>query len=174
MKEELNPPEEFDAEYQANVTLSYEYLEKSIKEIQDITNNANTQSGLLVGFNFTFIRFFLNGLPSDLSAVSTPLECLRFILLFAAYFASGISIVCCFSALSVSTEFLIVPPERLLQECNLTSNTALKLGIIQAWQQKLKQFIRLQKKKKRLLNTAIRFLIVSAIIAVIDYALGYL
>ena len=52
-----------DEEYESNISLSYEYLEKSIKEIQDIINNTNTQLGVLIGFNLTFVRFFLSEVP---------------------------------------------------------------------------------------------------------------
>lgn len=52
-----------DREYETNISLSYEYIEKSIQEIKDIINNTNTQLGVLIGFNFTFIRFFINDLP---------------------------------------------------------------------------------------------------------------
>ena len=174
MEEKLNPPVEFDAEYQANVTLSYDYLEKAIKEIQDITNNANTQLGLLIGFNFTFIRFFLSSLPDSTPEINTLAASPSLILKAIAYIASGISIICCFRGLYVGTEYFIVPPEKLISECAIRSTTALQLGIINAWQTKLKQFIQLQKEKKQLLNIAILCLIISATIAVLDYALGYL
>ena len=55
-----------DEQYEANVSLIYDYVEKSIKEIQDISDNTNTKLGLLIGFNLTFIRFFLSELPDNI------------------------------------------------------------------------------------------------------------
>ncbi len=42
MIENFELPAELDEEYEANIALSYEYIDKSIKEIQDISNQTNT------------------------------------------------------------------------------------------------------------------------------------
>ena len=61
--EDIPESSSINQEYKVNVDLSYDYIEKSIKEIQNKSNNINTELGLLIGFNLTFIRFFVAELP---------------------------------------------------------------------------------------------------------------
>ncbi|MEM8672938.1 MAG: hypothetical protein AAGF83_03540 [Cyanobacteria bacterium P01_G01_bin.67] len=77
-------------DYKANLQLSYDYLEKSIKEIQDVINNTNSQSGILVGFNLTFIRFFINELPGKI-IVAEDLFCHSCLLLKILTYGLAIS-----------------------------------------------------------------------------------
>ncbi|MGK7896967.1 MAG: hypothetical protein AB4372_25970, partial [Xenococcus sp. (in: cyanobacteria)] len=63
--EDIPESSSIDQDYKANLDLSYDYIEKSIKEIQSKSNNINTELGLLIGFNLTFIRFFISELPGN-------------------------------------------------------------------------------------------------------------
>ena len=166
-------PAEIDEEYEANVALSYEYIEKSIKEIQDISNQTNTQLGLLIGFNFTFIRFFISELPDNSIAVNTLFCHSCLILKVFAYLFSGISIFCCFRGLYRNIEYFIIPPNIFISECRESSTTGLKLGIIKTWNKKLKQFIQLTEQKKLLFNRSIFFLAVSGSLAILDYTIDF-
>ena len=173
MQEDFELSEEFDEEYEANIALSYEYVEKSIKEIQDLSNQTNTQLGLLIGFNFTFIRFFLSELP-DNSVQIGNLFCNSCLLLkLFAYLFAGISIFCCFRGLYRNIEYGIVTPNKLLAVCKGSSTTGLKLAILKTWNKKLQQFIELTAQKKKLFNRSIVFWGISVLLAVMDYAIDF-
>lgn len=173
MIEDFELPADLDEEYEANVALSYEYVEKSIKEIQDISNQTNTQLGLLIGFNFTFMRFFLSELPDNSVAINSLFCYSCLILKLSAYIFASVSIFCCFRGLYRNIEYYIIPPNILIDECRESSTTGLKLGILNTWNKKLEQFIQLTKRKKELLNLSIRFLAVSGSLAIIDYLIDY-
>ena len=162
-----------DREYEINITLSYEYVEKSIQEVKDIINNTNTQLGVLIGFNFTFIRFFINDLPNRLVVSNSLLcnSCLLFKLL--AYGFSVISIILGLIGLYQTVELKIIKPDSLISECDKVLNWELKLAIIDRWEKKLKDFEKLNKLKKKLLNYSIILLVFSGLFAVIDYALAF-
>ena len=174
MLEDFELPPDIDEEYEANIALSYEYIEKSIKEIQDISNHTNTQLGLLIGFNFTFIRFFLSELPDNSIAINSLFCNSCLILKLLAYLFSGISISCCFRGLYRNIEYFIIPPNILIAESSESPTTGLKLGILNTWNKKLKQFIQLTKQKKELLNRSIKLFAVSVSLAAIDYILDFL
>ncbi|MEL6912318.1 MAG: hypothetical protein AAFO85_19270 [Cyanobacteria bacterium J06598_4] len=146
--EDFELPAALDEEYEANVALSYEYIEKSIKEIQDISSQTNTQLGLLIGFNFTFVRFFLTELPDSSVAINSWFCYSCLILKILAYLFSGISIFCCFRGLYRNIDYYIIRPSILIEQCKESSTTELKLGIINTWDKKLQQFIQLTKKKR--------------------------
>ena len=174
MTEDFDLAEENDKEYEANVTLSYEYIEKSIKEMQELSNHTNTQLGLLIGFNFTFMRFFISMLP-DNSVLIDSLPCNSCLLLkLLAYLFAGISIFCCFRGLYLNIEYFIIPPNLLIDQCDEYSTTGLKRGILRTWNKKLEQFIELTKQKKELFNRAIIFIAISGSFAVLDYAISYI
>ncbi|MEN9519055.1 MAG: hypothetical protein RLZZ381_1643 [Cyanobacteriota bacterium] len=157
-----------DEEYEANITLSYEYTEKSIKEIQDANNYINTQLGLLIGFNLTFIRFFLNSLPnSTYSLDSLPCNSC-WLLKLLAYGFSITSIVSCFLGLYKTIDYYIIKPNILVQNCDRTSKIELKLAILDTWKIKLDNFIELIKYKKRLFNYSIVFLGISGLMGILD------
>ncbi len=174
MTDDLQIPEDFDQDYVANVSLSYEYYEKSLQELRDTSNTTNTQLGLLIGFNLTFIRFFLNELP-DNSHLIGCLHCHSCLVLkLLAYLFAGASIFLCFRGLYISTgEYLVIPPDILLSQCDRTSNTAFKLGIIKTWQEKLKDFLDLSKQKKKLLKLSIWQLAVAIAFAIADQGIAF-
>ena len=116
--EDFELPADLDQEYEANVASSYEYIEKSIKEIQDTSNHTNTQLGLLIGFNFTFIRFFLSELPDNSIAINSWFCNYCLILKLSAYLFSGMSIFCCFRGLYRNIEYFIIPPNILIDGCS--------------------------------------------------------
>ena len=154
-------------DYQNNINLSYDYIEKSLKEVQDIDRDINTQLGLLIGFNFTFIRFFLNDLPSIFTDDSLSCNsCLIFKIL--AYTFSFASIIFCFLGLYKTIKYYLVPPHLLIENCDKVPNYELKLAILDTWQDKLKSFIQLTKQKKQLLNRAIAILLISGLMAILD------
>lgn len=173
MIEDFELPDNLDQEYEANVALSYEYIEKSIQEIQDISNYTNTQLGLLIGFNFTFMRFFLSDLPDNSVTINSWFCYSCLILKLSTYIVSGVSIFCSFKGLYKNIEYYIIPPNILINECRESSTTGLKLGILNTWNKKLEQFIQLTKQKKELLNLSIRFLGASGSLAIIDYFIAY-
>lgn len=164
------PPESssIDKEYKTNVDLSYEYIEKSIKEVQDISNNHNTQLGLIIGFNFTFIRFFLNELPDKIFHLdSLPCNsCLLFKIL--AYVLAITSIILGFFGLYRGLKYDAIKPSSLTENCDKISNVELKLAIIDIWQDKLYKFNKIARQKKDFLNYSIIFLVLSGVMAALD------
>ena len=155
-----------DEEYESNVSLSYEYLEKSIKEVQDIINNTNTQLGVLIGFNFTFVRFFLNeisGKVTDFNGLSCN-SCLWFKAL--AYLFSFVSIILSFIGLYQTIEWEVIESDFLIKECNRVFNWELRLAIMESWQDKLNDFKQLADTKKRIFNYSIICLVVSFLLAI--------
>jgi hypothetical protein len=161
-------------EYKTNVDLSYEYIEKSIKEVQDISNHTNTQLGLLIGFNFTFIRFFLSELP-DKTIDLEYLPCNSCLLLtITAYIFAIASIFSGFLGLYKNIEYYIVSPNLLIQSCDRFPNIELKLAIIDTWQEKLNEFIKLVKQKKDFLNYSIILLLSSGLMAALDEIVVYI
>ena len=174
MKDDLQRPDDFDQDYVANVSLSYEYYEKSLQEFRDTSNTTNTQLGLLIGFNLTFIRFFLNELPDSSQIIDCLLCNSALVLKLLAYLFAGASIILCFRGLYISTgEYLIIPPDILLPQCDRASNTAFKLGIIKTWQEKLKDFLDLSKQKKKLLKLSIWQLAVAIAFAIADQGIAF-
>ena len=159
-------PEQPD--YDANVSLSYDYIEKSIKELQDINNNTNTQLGLLIGFNFTFMRFFINELPGHIiNSDSLPCNsCLLF--KFFSYLFSSLSIGFCFFGLYQMVKYYIIKPELFIENCDRVSNAELKLAIIDTWKEKLRNFKEVALQKKQFFNRSIICLLVSSLMAVMD------
>ncbi|MEM8723772.1 MAG: hypothetical protein AAGE84_31590 [Cyanobacteria bacterium P01_G01_bin.39] len=171
---DFNLNDEFDKEYEANITLCYEYIEKSLKEMQDLSNHTNTQLGLLIGFNFTFIRFFISVLP-DNSIPIDSLPCNSCLLLkLLAYLLAAISIFCCFRGLYRSIEYFVIPANLLIDKCSESSTIGLKRGILRTWNKKLEQFVKLNKQKKELLNKSIILIAILGSFAVIDYAIAFL
>lgn len=155
-----------DQEYESNVSLSYEYLEKSIKEIQDIINNTNTQLGVLIGFNFTFIRFFLSEVPDKIIAsykISCN-PCLWFKIL--AYLFSFVSVLLSFIGLYRTIEWEILEPDFLIKESDRIFNWELKLTVIKSWQDKLNDFKHLADVKKKLFNYSIFCLVISVLLTI--------
>ena len=161
-----------DEEYENNVSLSYKYLEKSIKEIQDIINNTNTQLGVLIGFNFTFVRFFLHEISGKVTNLNgiTCNACLWFKVL--AYFFSFVSIILSFIGLYQTIEWEILEPGFLIEECDRVFNWELKLTIIESWQNKLKDFKQLADVKKKLFNYSIFCLVISVLLTIYDRFIG--
>ena len=157
-----------DKDYQDNVTLSYDYIEKSLKEVQDINNHINTQLGLLIGFNFTFIRFFINELPNKIIN-HNPLfcnSCLLFKIL--AYTFAIASISACFFGLYRKIKYYIIPPSLLTKNCDQVTHQELQLAIIDTWQDKLKDFKEVTQQKKQILNLSIVLLLISGLMAICD------
>jgi len=155
-----------DEEYESNVSLSYEYLEKSIKEIQDIINNTNTQLGVLIGFNFTFIRFFINEISGEVTNLDNlPCNsCLWFKVL--AYLFSIISIILGFLGLYQTIEWEILEPDFLLKNCDRVFGWELRLTIIESWQDKLNKFKQLADVKKKLFTYSIICLLISFVLTI--------
>ena len=165
---EISDSSPTDKDYEANIALSYDYTEKSLKEVQDLNNNTNAQLGLLIGFNFTFIRFFINELPNriiDLNSLSCN-SCLLFKIL--AYTFSIASIVFCSFGLYKTIKYYIIPPELLIENCDRVTNQELKLAIIDTWQDKLEDFKEITQQKKQVLNRSIIFLLMSGLMSIID------
>ncbi|MGL6341816.1 MAG: hypothetical protein ACRC80_22075 [Waterburya sp.] len=157
-----------EEEYKNNVDLSYEYIEKSLKEVQDISHHTNTQLGLIIGFNFTFIRFFLSELPDNVNSLeSLPCNsCLLFKIL--AYAFAIASIISGFLGLYTKIKYYIISPNDLIASCNQINNLELRLAIVDTWDEKLGDFIKLAKQKKQLFNYSIIFLLLSGLIAALD------
>lgn len=157
-----------EKEYEANLALSYEYIEKSLKEVQDINNSINTQLGLLIGFNFTFIRFFLSDLP-DRNIDSNSLPCNSCLVLKLLAFGFAIaSISWCLLGLYKTIKFYIIPPKLLIENCDRVSSQELKLAIIDTWQEKLESFQASNSYKKQLVNRSIFLLLLSGVMVILD------
>ncbi|MGL6344028.1 MAG: hypothetical protein ACRC80_33390 [Waterburya sp.] len=157
-----------EEEYKNNVDLSYEYIEKSLKEVQDISNHTNTQLGLIIGFNFTFIRFFLSELPDNVDLIeSLPCNSCLLFKIFAYAFAIA-SIISSFLGLYTKIKYYIIPPNALMASCNQIDNLELKLAIVDTWNEKLDEFIKLTKIKKQLFNYSIILLVLSGLMAILD------
>ena len=157
-----------EKEYKDNLALSYEYIEKSLKEVQDINNSINTQLGLLIGFNFTFIRFFLSDLPGrKIDSYSLPCNsCL--LLKVSAYSLAIASISLCLFGLYKTIKFYIIPPNLLIENCDRVSTQELKLAIIDTWQEKLESFQVSNSYKKQLFNRSIFLLLLSGIMVIVE------
>ncbi|MDJ0601398.1 MAG: hypothetical protein QNJ37_21460 [Crocosphaera sp.] len=157
-----------EQDYQKNIELSYDYIEKSLKEVQDISNNTNTQLGLLIGFNFTFIRFFINELCEKVID-ENPLPCYSCLLVKAlAYIFSSSSIMFCFFGLYKTVAYYIIPPKLLLENCDRVCNEELRLAIMDTWQEKLESFNQINQEKKQMFNRSILLLAISALMAIIN------
>ncbi|MEO1672982.1 MAG: hypothetical protein AAFR77_19760 [Cyanobacteria bacterium J06631_2] len=157
-----------NSDYELNLKLSYDYLEKSIKEIQDVINNTNGQLGILIGFSFTFIRFFINELPGKIE-IDADLYCNScFWCKILAYGLAIASITFCFLGLYQSTELKIVKPKVLIENCDRVINQELKLAIIDMFEAKLENFSRLAARKKQFLNLSIILLLISGLMAILD------
>lgn len=165
---EISQSDSLDEEYENNIDLSYEYIEKSIKEVQDASNHINTQLGLLIGFNLTFTRFFINGLP-DRTYNLDFLPCNScWLFKILAYIFSVASIILCFTGLYKTIDYNIIKPNVLVKNCDRAPNVELKLAIIDTWNEKLEKFINLAEQKKELLNYSIILLLFSGLIAALD------
>ena len=164
----------FNSDYADNVALSYDYIEKSLKEVQDINNNTTAQMGLLIGFNFTFIRFFINELPSRIINGDSLLCNSCFIFKILAYSLSFISILLCFLGLYKTIKYYIVPPNLLIENCDQVSPQELKLAIIDTFQDKLQHFRELIQQRKLILNLSIILLLASGLMAIIDEIIAYI
>ncbi len=155
-----------DEEYERNVSLSYKYLEKSIKEVQDLINNTNTQLGVLIGFNFTFMKFFINETLDKVTSLGNLScnSCLWFPRL--AYFFSFVSIILCFISLYQTIEWEILDSNFLIKESPRLVNWELRITIIESWHKKLNNFTRLADLKKQLLNYSIICLVISFLLTI--------
>lgn len=172
MTENIEPPP-IDDEYEVNVSLTYDYVEKSIKEIQDVSNSINNKFLLLATFNLTYIRFFLKGLP-ELNNYIDSLLCNSCLLLkILAYIFSICSIIYCFVGLYSNTEYFIVPPNLLINECDHTNTIGLKLGIIETQTNKLESFIKLAKQKKIFFNYSMILFVLSGLMAIMDILIDF-
>lgn len=157
--------------YETNIELSYDYLEKAIKEVQDVINNNNTQLGILIGFNFTFIRFFINELPTRVVVNENSYfgfcnSCL--LLRILAYLFSVSSIIYSLVGLYQTTDLKIIKPDVLRQNCDRVLNWELKLAIFDQLKDKLENFRKLARQKKQILNRSILLLLASGLMAIID------
>lgn len=162
-----------NSNYENNIDISYDYIEKSLKEVQDINNHTNTQIGVLIGFNFTFIRFFLNELPSSL--IDGNLACYSCLILkLLAYSFSFASILFCFFALYQNIIYGIIKPDVLLKNCDRVSHWELKLAIMDTWQEKLEKCLELTESKKQLFNQAIALILVSGLMVVLDEFIAFI
>lgn len=162
-----------EKEYKDNLALSYEYIEKSLKEVQDINNNINTQLGLLIGSNLTFIRFFLSDLPGR-NIESNFLPCNSCLILKVLAFGFAIaSISWCLFGLYKTIKFYIIPPKLLIENCDRVSPQELKLAIIDTWQDKLESFQISNSYKKQLFNRSIFLLLLSGVMIILDKIVVY-
>ena len=161
-----------DRDYQDNIALSYEYIEKSIKEVQDIIDRTNTQLGLLIGFNFTFIRFFIADLPGKIINNSLPCNsCLLFKMLAYGFSFSSITL----SLIGLSQYYIelkIVSPHVLIESSTKVSNEELKLAIIDVWETKLKELSKLANSRKQQFNRSIILLLISGSMAIFSKAIA--
>ncbi len=157
-----------DQEYKANLDLSYDYIEKSINEIQNKSNNINTEFGLLIGFNLTFIRFFVSELPNRIYNLDF-LPCNSCLILkILAYILAFISIICCLLGLFTRANYFILPPNLLINNCDEVPSLEFKLAIMKTWQEKFDSFLALTKKKKDLLDKSLFLFLSSGLIAALD------
>ena len=171
--EDIPESSSIDQEYKANVDLSYDYIEKSIKEIQNKSNNINTELGLLIGFNLTFIRFFVAELPDRIYDLDfLPCNSCLILKIFAYVFAI-VSIICCLLGLYTRADYLIITPDALIKSCSEASPTDFKLAIMKTWQEKFKSFVILTRKKKDLFNYSLFFLVLSGLMAAIDVIIAF-
>ena len=155
-------------DYPANVALSYDYIEKSLKEVQEINNNINNQLGLLIGFNFTFMRFFLNELADKIIDANSMVCYTCFYSKTLAYgFAAG-SIIFCFFGLYKTVTYYIIPPKLLLENCDQVPNQELRLAVIDTWQKKLDAFNQINQQKKQIFNRSIILLFISGAMAILN------
>ncbi|MEL6439816.1 MAG: hypothetical protein AAFQ80_11250 [Cyanobacteria bacterium J06621_8] len=168
MTENLEPSPIDD--YEANVSLTYDYIEKSIKEIQDTSNNINNKFLLLATFNLTYIRFFLSGLPkagNHINYIDFSSYDFYLFLKIIAYVFSVCSIALCFVGLYSNTEYFLIPPKLLVNECDRTSIIGLKLAIIETQTEKIESFITLAEQKKKFFNYSMILFMLSALMAII-------
>ncbi len=166
--EDIPESSSIDQDYKANLDLSYDYIEKSIKEIQSKSNNINTELGLLIGVNLTFIRFFISELPGNVYNLDfLPCNSCLILKIFAYIFAIA-SIACCFWGLYTRATYSILPPNILIKKCDEVPSLEFKLAIMKTLQDKFDSFITLTKKKKDLFNYSLFLFLFSGLIAAID------
>jgi hypothetical protein len=173
MIENSEPPSIDDA-YEQNVSLTYDYVEKSIKEIQDVSDNVNNKFLLLATFNLTYIRFFLSDLPQIKNYInSLPCNSCLWLKILAYIFSAG-SIFYCFVGLYSTTEYFIISPKLLITECDRTTYIGLKLAIIETQTDKLESFIKLAERKKKIFNYSMILVVLSALMAAMDISIDFI
>lgn len=122
----------------------------------------------MIGFNFTFIRFFLGDLPGkEIDSHSLPCNSCLVLNLLAYGFAIA-SISWCLFGLYKTIRFYIIPPNLLIENCDRVSPQELKLAIIDTWQEKLESFQESNSYKKQLFNRLIFLLLLSGIMVILD------
>jgi len=166
--EDIPESSSIEQEYKANVDLSYDYYEKSIKELQSRSKDINTEFGLLISFNLTFIRFFIFELPNRIYNLDF-LPCNSCLILkILAYISAFISIICCLLGLYIRTSYFIIPQHLLIDNCEEVPSLDFKLAILKTWKDKLESFLASTRKKKVLLNYSLFLFLFSGLIAAID------
>ena len=122
----------------------------------------------MIGFNFTFIRFFLRDLPGR-KIDSNSLPCNSCLLLEILAYGLAFSSIClCLSGLYKTIKFYIIPPNLLIKNCDRVSPQELKLAIIDTWQEKLENFQASNSYKKQLFNSSIFLLMLSGLMVIFD------
>ncbi|MEM6613357.1 MAG: hypothetical protein AAF652_14080 [Cyanobacteria bacterium P01_C01_bin.72] len=155
-------------DYLDNLELSYDYLEKAIAEIQSVINNTNSQLGIVIGFNFTFIRFFLNELPTVIITSEIAFDDAYFWFKILAHVLAISSIILSFIGLYQSAELKIIKPDVLVANCDRVPKDELELAIIDSFADKLEDFRKLAAQKKDFFNLSIISLVGSGVMALLD------
>ena len=167
--------------YNSNITLSYEYVEKTIAHVRNNIDVLNNRLALLIGFNASLIRFS-PGLPDrslknsicvneTVSSLSCN-SCLLFKVLCCAFLT--ISIAICLWGLSPEKTKDIIPPKELIDKASLNSEINFKLAIITTWDTILKNLYKVKDKKSNCLVWAICFLGFASLMSALDIIIASL
>jgi hypothetical protein len=160
-------------DYESNIALTYEYLEKSITTAKSNIDSINTRLGLLIGFNATLIRFS-SGLP-DKSSVNfyslqgEPLGCNSCLILqVICCIFLVISIIVSLWGLSPITVKTTLTPQQLLKNAGLAAKNDYKLAIIYFWEKILPEIMKVVDKKSSRLRCAIVLFGIAACLSALD------
>jgi hypothetical protein len=166
-------PEIPNHDYESNIALTYEYLEKSITAAKSNIDSINTRLGLLIGFSATLIRFS-SGLPDKLSVDFYSLKgellgcnsCLLLQVLCCIFLV--ISIIVSLWGLSPITVKTNLTPQQLLENAGLASKNDYKLAIIHFWEKILPKIMEVVEKKSSRLRCAIVLFGIAASLSALD------
>ena len=163
-------------DYDHNIALIYDYVEKSIdilrSNLSEVTNNLR----LLAAAEVTYIHFFLSDLPSPSFAdmITENIELLPcyscFIFKTLAYILSITSItICLWKGYSKESIRLVIKPNNLLSQAEKGTITQYKQSIIiNIWKYTIEDLNKFLQIRAKALRQAVITLILSMVCAVLD------
>ena len=169
-------------DYDHNIALIYDYVEKSIDIVRNNISAVTNKLGLLAGIEITLMRLFLADLPSpsfsDLISKDIDIlpcySCFTFKIL--AYILSITSItICLWEGYITQGTKLIIEPHLLLREARKGTITQYKEAMINdIWKHTLEKAFQLLEKRSKALKNAIILLAISMTFGVLNIIIHFI